>query len=367
MAVAEPFDHATAARTAVLLLNLGTPEAPTPAALRSYLREFLSDPRVVEIPAPLWRPLLALILAVRPRKSAAKYAAIWTAEGSPLRVYSERQAALLRGWLGQRGLDIEVGLAMRYGQPSIPAVLAQLLVRRVERLLVLPLYPQYSASTTASAFDAVQRALARVRNVPEVRWIKHFHDHRGYIEALKRRVLEHWGRHGRAPDAGGKLVISFHGVPRRTLARGDPYHCECHKTARLLTQALGLAKHEYVVAFQSRFGRAEWLQPYTAPLLAELGRAGTTRVDVVCPGFVADCLETLEEIAIEGRQRFLQAGGKVFHYIPALNDAPAFIEALVELVRQHTQGWPVQRADQAAREAEAQATAVRARILGAPK
>ncbi|HXF46576.1 MAG TPA: ferrochelatase, partial [Burkholderiaceae bacterium] len=280
MPAAATFDHAIPGRTAVLLINLGTPDAPTAAALRPYLRQFLSDPRVVEIPPLLWRPVLGLILAVRPRRSAAKYASIWTAAGSPLKVHSEQQALLLRGWLGERGLDIEVALAMRYGEPSIPSVLATLIARRVERLLVLPLYPQYSATTTATAFDAVHAALARVRNVPEVRWIKHFHDEPAYIEALKARVLEHWRRYGRAADEGGKLVMSFHGVPRRTLELGDPYHCECHKTARLLAEALGLTEDQYVVAFQSRFGRAEWLRPYTAEVLADLGRRGTGRVDV---------------------------------------------------------------------------------------
>jgi ferrochelatase len=367
MPATEPFDHAIPDRSAVLLVNLGTPEAPTAAALRPYLRQFLSDPRVVEIPPLLWRPVLSLILAVRPRRSAAKYAAIWTAAGSPLKVHSEQQALLLRGWLGDRGLDIEVALAMRYGEPSIPSVVGELLARRVERLLVLPLYPQYSATTTATAFDAVHAALARVRNVPEVRWVKHFHDHPAYIEALKARVLEHWRRHGRAADEGGKLVMSFHGVPRRTLELGDPYHCECQKTARLLAEALGLAKDEYVVSFQSRFGRAEWLQPYTAQVLAELGRRGTARVDVICPGFVADCLETLEEIALEGRRQYLQAGGKTFHYIAALNDSPAFIGALADLVQRHTQGWPVDRAARRGREEEAQKGALRARLLGAAR
>lgn len=367
MPATDAFDHALPGRTAVLLINLGTPQAPTAAALRPFLRQFLSDPRVVEIPPLLWRPLLALILAVRPRRSAAKYAAIWTDAGSPLKVHSEQQARLLRGWLGEWGLDVEVALAMRYGEPSIDSVVAQLAARRVERLLVLPLYPQYSASTTATAFDAVNAALTRVRNVPEVRCIKHFHDHPAYIDALKARVLEHWRRHGRVVDDGGILLMSFHGVPRRTLDLGDPYHCECQKTARLLAEALGLSKDQYAVSFQSRFGRAEWLQPYTAPLLEDLGRRGVLRVDVVCPGFVADCLETLEEIALEGRREYLQAGGKVFHYIPALNDSPAFIGALADLVRTHTQGWPVERSKRHEREVEAQKSAARARALGAAR
>lgn len=363
-----PYVHGTSGRTAVLLVNLGTPEAPTPAALRTYLREFLSDPRVVEIPRLLWWPILyGLVLTVRPRRSAAKYATIWTPRGSPLKLHSEQQALLLRGYLGDRGFDVDVRLAMRYGQPSIASVLAELRAAQTERLVVLPLYPQYSSSTTASVFDAVNAVLARTRNVPEVRTIRHFHDDPGYIEALKNSVLAHWRKHGRAPDEGGKLVMSFHGVPRRALELGDPYHCECQKTGRLLAEALGLARDEYLVTFQSRFGRAEWLQPYTAPTLESLARGGTARVDVICPGFVADCLETLEEIAQEGKQTFLSAGGKQFHYIACLNDRSDFIDALANLVARHLQGWPVAHADRARREADAEKSRARARLLGAQR
>jgi ferrochelatase len=360
------FSHDTVARSTVLLVNLGTPDAPEPAAVRRYLKEFLSDARVVEIPRVIWWPILhGIILRLRPRKSAARYATIWTAAGSPLRIHSEQQALLLRGYLGHRGIDIDVALGMRYGRPSIAQVMDDLRAKHVERLLVVPLYPQYSASATATVFDAVHAVLARTRNVPEVRWVKHFHDHSPYIEALKSNVLAYWKRHGRAQDAGGKLVMSFHGVPRRTLDLGDPYHCECHKTARLLAQALGLAKDEYAVTFQSRFGRAEWLKPYTAPTLHELGRQGAQRVDVICPGFVADCLETLEEIAQEGKQEFLTSGGREFHYIPCLNDAPPFIEALADLVQANVQGWPVAKADRTTREQQATASAANALLLGA--
>jgi len=362
------FDHARVPRAAVLLINLGTPAAPTAAALRPYLKEFLSDPRVVEIPALLWWPILhGVILTVRPRRSAAKYASIWTPEGSPLRVHSEQQALLLRGWLGERGLDMDVALAMRYGEPSVASVLGQLRERGVDRLLVVPLYPQYSAAATATAFDAVGAVLARTRNVPEVRWVRHFCDHARYIDALKQRVLDHWRKFGRVVDEGGTLVMSFHGVPRRTLELGDPYHCQCHKTARLLAEALGLETGQYAVTFQSRFGRAEWLRPYTAAVLEELGRKGARRVDVVCPGFVADCLETLEEIAMEGRDTFLRAGGGAFHYIPALNDSPAFIDALADLVAANVQGWDVARADAQRRATLAQESARRAIELGAAR
>lgn len=363
-----PHTHGAPSRTAVLLVNLGTPAAPTASAVRNYLREFLSDPRVVEIPRLLWWPILhGIVLTLRPRSSAAKYAAIWTPGGSPLKLHSEQQALLLRGYLGERGFDVDVRLAMRYGEPSIASVLAELRAARTERILVLPLYPQYSASTTASVFDAVGAVFARTRNVPELRTVRHFHDDPGYIEALKTSVLAHWRRHGRAADAGGKLLMSFHGVPRRALERGDPYHCECQKTARLLAEALGLAKDEYLVTFQSRFGRAEWLQPYTAPTLKALARQGTARVDVICPGFVADCLETLEEIAHEGRQEFIAAGGREFHYIACLNDRAEFIHALADLVARHLQGWPVARAGREQREQEAEKSRARARLLGAER
>jgi ferrochelatase len=362
------YTHGTPERTAVLLVNLGTPEAAEPRAVRRYLKQFLSDPRVVEIPRPVWLPILyGVILAVRPKKSAAKYATIWTEQGSPLLYHSREQALLLRGYLGERGFDVDVRLAMRYGEPSVGRVFAEMRAANTERILVLPLYPQYSATTTATVFDAFNAELARCRNVPEVRSVKHFHDHPGYIDALRRSVLDHWAKNGRLSDVGGKLVMSFHGVPRRTLDLGDPYHCECRKTGRLLAESLGLSKDEYVVTFQSRFGAAEWLQPYTAPTLHALGREGVQRVDVICPGFVADCLETLEEINIEGRQEFLTAGGKTFHYIACLNESPAFIHALADLAAMHLQGWPVERGRREERAALAAQSAVVARLAGAPR
>jgi len=311
--------------------------------------------------------LYGLVLPLRPRKTAAKYAAIWTDEGSPLMVNSRQQALLLRGYLGERGLDVDVGLAMRYGEPSIASALDELRKKNAERVLVLPMYPQYSATTTASVFDAVGDHLRSIRNVPELRWVRHFHDHAGYIGALKRSVLDHWTRFGRLEKAD-RLVISFHGVPKRTLDLGDPYHCECQKTGRLLAESLGLEDGEYVVTFQSRFGRAEWLQPYTAQTLRELAAKGCARVDVICPGFAADCLETLEEIAIEGKNEFLSAGGKQFHYIPCLNDAPDFMAALADLAEEQMQGWQVastSRQDADARLVEGQKSRERARRWGA--
>ncbi len=331
-----PHRHGDASKTAIVLANLGTPEAPTAAAVRPYLKQFLSDPRVVEIPRVVWWFILnLLILPFRSRKSAEKYALIWSAEGSPLMVHTRKQAALLRGYLGERGHDVQVMPAMRYGEPSLTAVLEQLKEQRCERILVLPAYPQYSATTTASIFDAVFAHYSKTRNVPELRFVKHYHDDENYIVALRESVLNYWEVNGR-PD---KLMISFHGVPKRTLLLGDPYHCECHKTARLLAAQLGLTDDQFVVTFQSRFGKAEWLQPYTEPTLIQLAKDGVQRVDVVCPGFVSDCLETLEEIGMTARKAFLTAGGKDYHLIPCLNESPIWIRALVQIAEQHMAGW----------------------------
>jgi ferrochelatase len=360
--LAEPaYAHGTPARTAILLLNLGTPEAPTTAAVRRYLKEFLSDPRVVEIPRPLWWLILnGIILNFRPAKSAAKYAQIWDKDGSPLKVHTERQTKLLRGYLGEQGhAALLVDYAMRYGNPSIASVLARLKDAHCERILVLPLYPQYAASATATAFDAVSDFFKQTRNIPELRLVKHFHDHPAYIAALAEGVRKHWAQHGK-PD---QLLMSFHGLPRYTLERGDPYHCECQKTARLLAGALALAPEQYQLSFQSRFGRAEWLQPYTAATLAQWGKQGLRRVDVVCPGFVADCLETLEEIGIEGKTEFLKAGGKEFHAIPCLNESDAWIQALAQIAEEHLQGWG--RADKGPDELEQSRR--RALALDAPR
>lgn len=320
----------------ILLANLGTPDAPTPAALRRYLAEFLGDPRVVEIPRLLWWPILhGIILRTRPRRSAAKYASIWTPDGSPLLVWTQRQAAGLQGLLQAQGLAVRVRAAMRYGRPSIASALDAFAAEGVRRILVLPAYPQYSAATTGSVFDAVSAWGQRTRWVPALRFVPHYHDEPDHIAALAARVRAHWARAGR----GEVLVMSFHGMPERTLHLGDPYHCHCQKTARLLAEALGLAPAQWRITFQSRFGRAKWLGPATSDTLSGLARAGTRRVDVVCPGFAADCLETLEEIAQEGRDEFLQAGGTDYHYIACLNDDPAGLAALARLARQHLAGW----------------------------
>ncbi len=329
--------HGAVAKAAVLLVNLGTPDAPTRRAVRRYLGQFLSDPRVVEVPRALWWPMLhGLVLNTRPRTSARRYARIWTPEGSPLRIHTERQARLLAA-----GLDREVRTpvvvehAMRYGKPSIPEVLARLKSEGCERILIIPMYPQYAASTSASAFDAIAACLQQMRNVPEIRLVKHFHDHPAYIGAVAALVRGHWRSRGQ-PD---RLVISFHGLPRYSLSRGDPYHCECQKTARLLAEELQLEAGRWQIAFQSRLGRLEWLKPYTASILADLGRQGLRRVDVVCPGFVADCLETLEEIGIEGKEIFLRAGGREFHALPCLNESDEWILALTGIALENLADW----------------------------
>jgi len=331
------YQHGSRSCTGVLVTNLGTPDAPTPTALRRYLAQFLWDPRVVEFPRPLWWLILRIILRIRPRRAARSYARIWTEEGSPLLAISRRQAAALQAALQEHfGGPVEVMLGMRYGHPSIGEALEQLRSRGARRLLVLPLYPQYSAATTASTFDAVADVLKSWRWIPELRFVQHYPDDPGYIAALAASIREHWAEHGRAD----RLLFSFHGVPRRYLHAGDPYHCECQRTARLLAEALELPDTSWQVTFQSRFGREEWLQPYTDETLKSLPGQGIRSVQVVCPGFSADCLETLEEIAEQNRDFFLGAGGERYEYIPALNDRPDHIEALARLVGRHTGGWP---------------------------
>ena len=330
------YRHGQPARTAVLLVNLGTPDAPTAPALRRYLAEFLSDPRVVEIPRFVWWPILhGIILRTRPAKSAAKYATVWMPEGSPLAVWTRRQAEALAAQLARSGHHVIVKHAMRYGNPSLPDTLDALRAEGATRVLVLPLYPQYAAATTASIVDKVLQWATQARRMPELRFVAEYHDDAAYIAALAARLRAHWQAHGR----GDKLVLSFHGVPERSLLMGDPYHCQCHKTARLLAEHLGLPQTEVLVTFQSRFGKAKWLEPYTEPTLQKLAAEGLKRVDVMCPGFVADCLETLEEIAQEARHAFLEAGGEAFNYVPCLNDDPAWIGALTRLAERHLQGW----------------------------
>ncbi len=333
------FRHDQPERLGVLVTNLGTPDAPTAPALRRYLAEFLADPRVVEVPKLVWWFILhGIILRLRPRKSAAAYRKVWQPEGSPLLTHTAAQCEGIRKALQARyGKNVVVAFAMRYGNPAIPKVLDELAAQGVRKLLVLPLYPQYSASTSASTFDAIARDFMKRRWLPDFRFISHYPDYPPYIEAMAKRIEHHWAEHGRHQ----KLVLSYHGVPMKYLKKGDPYHCECHKTSRLLANRLGLDKDQYMTTFQSRFGAEEWLKPYTDETLKSLPDQGVESIDVFCPGFSSDCLETIEEINEENRHYFMEAGGKGFSYIPALNDSPAHIEALVKLVEDNLHGWTV--------------------------
>ncbi len=332
------FEHGRPARLGIVLVNLGTPEAPTAAALRRYLAEFLADPRVVEIPRPFWWPILhGVVLRIRPRRSAEAYRKVWTDDGSPLMVSCQRLAAALEETLAERIPGPHtVALAMRYGQPSIDSVLRRLQDEGAERLLVVPLYPQYSGATTGSVADAVFASLRRWRWVPELRLTGAYHDDPRYIDALAASIRRHWQSHGR----GDRLMISFHGMPRATLEAGDPYYCQCHKTARLLAGRLELDADEWEMAFQSRFGAAEWLKPYVVERLSALPGEGIRRLTVVCPGFANDCLETLEEIAMQGRETFLAAGGDRLDYVPALNESPDHVALQAERIVEQAAGWP---------------------------
>jgi len=322
----DSWDH-----TGVLLVNLGTPEAPTSSGLRKYLAEFLWDPRVVEIPRPLWWLILhGLILRTRPKRSAHAYQSIWQEDGSPLLSISRRQQAAISHKLGSAGNTFIVELAMRYGKPSIPQTLKALKRQKVGRILILPLYPQYSCSTTASALDAVFDELKSWRRLPEIRTVNQYFDHEGYIQALAHSIRAHWEKHGKAD----KLLMSFHGTPKFFFQKGDPYYTQCQRTATLLAESLGLSSDQWVQTFQSRFGKAEWLQPYTDQTLGKLAKQGINSVQVVCPGFSADCLETLEEIQVENQEVFLEAGGKEYQYIPALNDSDLHIDFLSKLITQ---------------------------------
>ena len=359
----QKFSHGSIPRTGILLVNLGTPDAPTPRAVRRYLKEFLSDPRVVEIPRLLWWLILnGIILNVRPARSARKYASIWTTEGSPLRVHTERQAKLTAGYLSRSVRSpFSVTWAMRYGTPSIADGMEELRNTGCDRIVVMHLYPQYAASTTATAYDEIGRVMRGMRNVPQLRLVRSFHDHPAYISALAASVRAHWDKNGR----GDKLLMSFHGLPRYTLEKGDPYFCECQVTARLLAEALSLDDHAWQLSFQSRFGRTEWLRPYTVEVLDELAKSGK-RIDVICPGFVSDCLETLEEIGIEGRAHFQSSGGAGFSLIPCLNENDAWIAALAGMVREQAGNWLSDTWDEAAAQAKAGASRDRATHHGGP-
>ena len=333
------FDHTTPERTGVIITNLGTPAAPTARALRRYLKQFLSDPRVVEFPRWLWWVILnVIILRVRPARSAKAYASVWTDAGSPLAIYTKKQADVLRDRLKpELGNNVIIDWAMRYGEPSIGGAIQAMVDSGVRRLLVLPLYPQYSAASTASTFDALAEDLTQRRWIPELRFINGYHNHPLYIEALAASVKRHWDAHGRTD----KLVFSYHGVPLRYLHQGDPYHCQCHATTRLVAERLQLGELEYLTTFQSRFGRGEWLRPYMDETMKSLPGSGVKSVQVICPGFSSDCLETIEEIGVENREYFLHAGGERYEYIPALNAEAMHIDLLADLITTHLQGWNI--------------------------
>ncbi len=344
------YDHKQADKIGILITNLGTPDAPTPTALKRYLKQFLSDPRVVEVPRLLWWLILnGVILRIRPRRSAKAYATVFTEQGSPLLFHTQAQRDAIATKLEQDGhKNVVVDFAMRYGNPSFDSVLDKMLNQGVRKLLVLPLYPQYSASTSASSFDELARNLMRRRWLPDLRFVSHYPDYPPFISAAADKIRQHWQQHGRAD----KLILSYHGIPKRYLLNGDPYHCECYKTSRLIAEQLGLSKDEYLTTFQSRFGREEWLKPYTDDTLKALPAQGVKSVQVFCPGFSADCLETIEEIGEENKEYFLHAGGTRYEYISALNAEPQHIEALCQLIKDNLQGWHVSADEQRAMRAD---------------
>ncbi len=349
------FNHSQRDKVGVLITNLGTPEAPTAKALKPYLKQFLSDPRVVEIPRLLWWLILNLIiLNVRPKKSAKAYEEVWTEQGSPLLFHTKNQADKIRTQLqGEFGDDLVVEFAMRYGQPSVDSALDKMMSSGVRKLLVLPLYPQYSAATTASTFDALAQDFQNRRWIPELRFITHYHDNAEYIAALADSITSFQETKGK-PD---KLIFTYHGVPKRYLLNGDPYFCECHKTSRLLAEHLGLTEDEYITTFQSRFGREEWLKPYTDETLKSLPGSGVKNVQLICPGFSSDCLETIEEIGQENREYFEESGGETYDYIPCLNDSASHIHLLCNLIKHNLQGWvPIKSQDYELRNQIAQNT-----------
>ncbi|WP_100657793.1 ferrochelatase [Alteromonas flava] len=333
------FSHRQPDKIGVLITNLGTPEAPTKQALRPYLKEFLSDPRVVEVPRLIWWFVLnGIILNIRPKRSAHAYSTVWSEQGSPLMVHTKDQCeAISQRCREVYGEDVVVDFAMRYGQPGISQTITRMQAQGVRKLLVLPLYPQYCASTTGSTFDAIADCFKQSRWLPDFRFISHYHDDTRYIAALADKIKAHWQEHGRAD----KLIMSYHGIPKRYLLNGDPYHCECHKTSRLIAAHLGLEKSEYMTTFQSRFGREEWLKPYTDHTLQDLPSEGVKSVQVVCPGFSSDCLETIEEIGVENRDYFLEAGGERYEYIAALNSDPGHIDVLFSMIQENLHAWQV--------------------------
>ena len=345
------FNHQQQDKIGILLTNLGTPDEPTPKALKRYLKQFLSDPRVVEFPRLLWWFILnGVILQFRPRRSAKAYATVFTEQGSPLLFHTQAQRDAIAAQLASDGRgDIVVEFAMRYGNPGFDSVLDKMFAQGVRKLLVLPLYPQYSASTSASSFDELARNFMQRRWLPDLRFVSHYPDYPPFIKTAADKIRQHWHTHGQAE----KLILSYHGIPKRYLLNGDPYHCECYKTSRLIATELGLNENQYITTFQSRFGREEWLKPYTDATLKSLPAQGISSVQVFCPGFSADCLETIEEIGEENKEYFLHAGGQRYEYINALNAEPGHIAALCQLIYDNLHGWHFTSANDKALYAEA--------------
>ena len=332
------YKHGSKDKTGILLTNLGTPDEPTAKAVKPYLREFLSDPRVIEIPKVLWQVILrCIILQIRPKRSAKTYSSIWTKEGSPLLTIAQKQLFLVREEIKLVHPNCVVELAMRYGNPSIENALKRLKEQQVRRLLVLPLYPQYCAATTASTFDAVTNIFQKWRWIPELRFINQYFEEENYIRAISKSIEEFWKINGKPQ----KLIFSYHGIPKKYHMKGDPYHCFCLKTTRLVKEYMNLKHDDFITTFQSRFGRAEWLQPYTSQTLIDLPKKGIKNIQIISPGFSADCLETLEELEFENREYFENAGGEKYKYIPCLNDNPLHISMMTNLIKKHTQGWKI--------------------------
>ncbi|MFT7178717.1 MAG: ferrochelatase [Oceanospirillaceae bacterium] len=326
------YEHGMQAKVGVLITNLGTPEAPTKKALRPYLKEFLSDPRVIETPKLIWQVILnGVILNTRPAKSAKSYKSVWTDSGSPLYDIAKKQQAQLAKALP----NLVVGLAMRYGNPSIESQLIKMRDQGVRKILIFPMYPQYCAATTASTFDKVAQVLTKWRWIPEVRFINEYYQDELYIEALANSIKAFRKEHG-TPDL---TLFSYHGIPKAYLDKGDPYHCFCHATTRLVKEHLALTDSDVMTTFQSRFGPAQWLRPYTDEVLKELPGKGIKNIHIIAPAFSADCLETIEEIDQENREYFMESGGESYNYIPCLNDSEDHIKLFTKLIKQHTQGW----------------------------
>ena len=332
------YEHGSKERIGVLITNLGTPDAPNKKELKVYLNQFLSDPRVIELPKILWQIILKLvILQIRPSKSAEAYKQIWTDKGSPLLNIANRQLNKIQSSFSSKNENIVFEVGMRYGNPSIPDALLKLQKKQVRRLLVLPMYPQYCAATTGSTFDEVTNVLQKWRWIPEMRFINQYFEEKNYIEALSNSIKSFWKKTSKPQ----KIIFSYHGIPKRYLTNGDPYHCFCLKTTRLVKEYMGLSDDEIMTTFQSRFGREEWLKPYTSETLKELPKQGIKNIHIISPGFSSDCLETLEELEEENKEYFMESGGENYHYIPCLNDHDDHIDVFVNLIKKHTQGWPL--------------------------